>query len=428
MTKRLFFVLFTALFIVCCDKNDTPGPDGEQGFSVTFNTPFSVLQNETAGFLTDEDGRIRAFQWLPGPGTTKITVPDAKQGERFDLNVANIYTSSLPGTGLVDTFLYITTYTNLADSAEIDFFPVVSVSYSYQTDFHIQFTGITTLDSIVVPDGLTFALPQPDNNFQGQYRVRHTGQFWCRVKINSEPKWRYLQLDNVTGSSISITRDATLLPELPPSAASVGLPFFTNWRYRLDRYLLPDLNNKFLPLGPQVPIPGGVVPFFDAVQVLEPPGLPNFGYRIWLTGNDPAPGGYGYECDRFFNVLPSAMPALNFDIQPTNLADKRLIAVTSSGPVDVLSFCRFGLTNISWEVFVAPASTGPTLYRLPDVPAELSDRFPSLKTYDLGNSVLVRAEAYDGFNSYDEAIRARMNGLDLLWQAKAGYLARSRTF
>jgi len=424
MANRFLFSLLTILFLVSCDKNDPPTPVGEERFSVTFHSAYSILQNETAGFLTDESGHVRVFQWLPGPGTTKITVPDAKPGERFDFSVAGIFTRAVPGTGLIDTFVSVRTYTNLADSAEFDLIPPGD---AYETDFQIKFTGITTLDSIVVPNGVTFALPQPDNNFQGQYLVQHSGQFWCRVKVNGESKWRYLLLDNVTGSTINVARDATTLPDLPPSAASIGLPFFAAWTYRLDRALDPD-HNKFLPIGPQFPIPGGVVPLFDAIQVLEPSGLPAHGYRLWFLGEDPAPGGSGYECDRFFSVLPGTLPALNVDIQPTSVADKRVIAVTSSGPVDVLSFTRFGSPNISWEVFVAPASTGPTMYRLPDVPAELSNRFPSLKTYDLGNSVRVRAEAYDGFNSYDEAIKARMSGFDPLWQAKAGYLARSRTF
>lgn len=424
MSKRHFVLLLAMLFLVACEKNDTPGPVGEEGFSVTFHSAFSIIQNEAAAFLTDENGQVRVFQWLPGPGSTKITVPDAKSGERFDFSVVGIFTRSVPGTGLVDTFLSIQTYTNLTDSAN---FNLITPGNEFETDFHIQFTGISTLDSIVVPNGVTFALPQSDNNFQGQYLVQHNGQFWCRVKVNSEPKWRYLFLDNVTGSSISITRDAPTLPELPPSPASVALPFFTNWTYRLDRALDAE-HNKFLPLGPQFPIPGGVVPFFDAVQVLQPPGLPNFGYRFRLTGDDTTPGGYGYECDRFFSILPGTMPAINFDIQPTNLADKRLIAVTSNGPVDVLSFTRTGSPNISWEVFVAPAATGATIYRLPDVPAELSDRFPALKIYDFDSKVRVRAEGYDQFNGYNEAIKTRMHPSDPLWQARAGYLARSRTF
>ena len=424
MSKRLCFLLFAALFFAACEKNDNPGPTGETGFTVTFSSAYSILQNETAVFLTDEDGRIRTFRWMSGPGTTKFTVPDSKPGERFDFSVAGVFTRALPGTNLIDTFLIIRTYTNLADSARFDLIPPDN---TFETDFQIKFTGITSLDSIVVPNGVTFALPQPDNNFQGQYLVQHNGQFWCRVKVNGETIWRYLLLDNVTGSTINVTRDATTLPELPPASAPIALPFFTNWTYRLDRSLDAD-HNKFLPLGPQFPIPGGVVPFFDAVQVQEPPGLPNFGYRLRLTGEDAAPGGYGYECDRFFSVLPNAAPALNFDIQPTNLADKRLIAVTSSGLVDVLSFTRTGSPNISWEVFVEPATNGPTIYRLPDVPAELSDIFPILKTYDFDSKVQVRAEGYDQFGRYDAAIRARMYPQDPLWQATAGYLARNRTF
>ncbi|MFN0014623.1 MAG: hypothetical protein ACKVU2_08750 [Saprospiraceae bacterium] len=374
--------------------------------------------------MSDKDGRVRLFQWLKGLNTTKLVVADAKEGEQFDLTIVGISLLSLPGTSVIDTFLSIKTYTDVADGAEIDFIPA---GVGYVTNFQIKLTGISTLDSIVVPNSVTFALPQPDNGFQGEYQVRHDGQFWCRIKVNGEQNWRYLLLDNVTSGSLTITRDGTALPELPSSSAYIELPFFTNWNYGLDK-AVNSSQNKFLPLGPPFSIPGGVVPLFDAVQVLEPPGLPNYGYRLWLRGTDPAPGGYGYECDLLFSTLPTSAPVLDFDIQPTTLADKRLVAVTSSGPVDVLSFTRFGSSNLTWEVFAAPAESGPTVYRLPDVPGELSDKFTALKTYDFGGNVLVKAERYEQFDNYAAAIQALMRPQDPLWRAKAGYLARQRIF
>ncbi|MEQ1744111.1 MAG: hypothetical protein ABMA02_01685 [Saprospiraceae bacterium] len=425
MINCLPFAVFTVLLLVSCGKTDIPPSGDEPGYTVTFVSRFSILQNETAAFLSDDDGQIRLFQWLPGLDTTKLVVADTKEGERFDLTIVGVLLRSLPGTNLVDTFLTMKTYTNVADGSVLDFIPVDVV---YETDFQIKFTGISTLDSIVVPNGVTFAQPQPDNNFQGEYQVLHNGQFWCRIKLNGEPNWRYLLLNNVTSSgTLNITRDVATLPELPNSPAYIGLPFFTNWTYKLDKAVNAS-QDKFLVLGPQLPIPGGVVPLFDALPALEPPGLPNHGYRLWLLGTNPAPGGYGYECDRLFTTLPATAPALDIDIQPTNLADKRLVAVTSSGPVDVLSFTRFGSPNLTWEVLAAPATNGPTVYRLPDVPSTLSDRFPALRTYDLGSHVQVRAERYDQFDGYDAAIRARMQPQDPLWRAKAGYLARQRTF
>lgn len=425
MTYRLILALFGTMILASCDKTVNPAPGDGQAFTFTFNSAYSIVQYETAGFLSDEDGQVRVFQWLSGPGTTKLTVPDAKAGERFDFTLVGIHTLALPGTGVIDTFLTMRTYTHLANGAELDLIPV---NNEIETLFQIKFNGISTLDSIVVPNGVTFELPQFDNGFQGQYLVRHNGQFWFRIKINAEPKWRYLIFDNVASSLLNITRDATTMPELPASSFSIGLPFFAGWSYRMDRAIDAGQNN-LLTLAPQLPIPGGVMPLFDEIPVLEPAGLPNNGYRLWLMGNDAAPGGYGYECDRFFSTLPNVAPALNFDIQPTSLADKRLIAVTSSGPVDVLSFMRSAVpNNMTWEVLTAPAATGPTVYRLPDVPVELSSLFPALMTYDFGSEVQVRAERYDLFDNYDAAIKVQMHPLDPLWRAKAGYVARRRTF
>lgn len=425
MHNRFLLLLLAALWsVAACEKKETPPPPADPAFTVTLHNAFNLVEAQYAAFVSDEDGRIRAFRWLPGTDTARLTVPEARAGEQFDCTVVKIVPLLAPGTGIRDTTVTLTTYTGLTTSTDIYLRDPSNVQ---ATDLFLTLTGASTLDSIVVPDGITFALPQPDNNFRGEYRVFHTGRFWCRIKVNGEPTWRYLVFDNVNTPTLDIQRDVATLPELPPSSTAIALPFFADWTYHLDRVI--NLNQgHFLSLSPLVPIPGGVVPFFDAIAVFEPPTLPGNGYRLRLSGFDPAPGGYGYVCDRFFQQLPASMSAPVFDIAPTNLAGNRLVGVVSSGPVDVLALTRFGTPNLTWEVLAQPTSTGLLAYRLPDVPAGLGDLFPALKSYSFDGRVRVRAEHYEQFGSYREAIAPRLMQNDPLWQMKAGYTARLRVF
>ncbi len=420
----LIFAAAALFLTTSCEKTAIPKPPDGSEFSIVFHNTFNLAEAQYAVFLSDEDGIVRAFQWLPGTDTARVTVPDSKDGERFDCTVVKIVPLLVSGSGVRDTTVTLTTYTGLSESTEIY---LREPNFQQQTDLAITFTGVSTLDSIIVPDGLTFALPQPDNGFRGEYRVFHTGRFWCRIKINGEPNWRFVYFDNVNSPTLDITRDATQLPQIAGPTANVALPFFTAWNYHLD--LVSDLSqNQFLAIGTLFPVPGGVIPVFDALTVYEPPGLTTAGYRLRLSGFDPATGGYGYRCDRLFQTLPSALPLPNFDIQPTTLSDNRLIGVVSSGPADLLAFTRTGAPNLSWEVLMAPGSTGLVTYRLPDIPADLANLFSNLGAYNFSGNVRVRAEGYDAFTTYQEVIARRMAQDDLLWQMKAGYVARERIF
>ena len=417
-------LLAVLLGVAACEKQVLPPPSADTAFTVVLHNSFNLAEAQYAAFVSDEDGLVRAFRWLPGTDTARLTVPDAKPGDRFDCTVVKIVPLLAPGTGIRDTTVRLTTYTGLSESADIF---LREPSILQETDLTITLTGVVTLDSIVVPDGITFALPQEDNNFRGEYRIFHTGRFWCRLKINGEANWRYAFFDHVGSPTLDIQRDATTLPELVGPSAGVALPFFADWTYQLDR--VTNLGqNQFLALGPLVPIPGGVVPVFDAFSVYEPPGLPNNGYRLRLSGFDPVPGGYGYVSDRFFQNLPPAVPLLAFDIAPTTLSDNRLVAAISTGPVDLLAFVRTGTPNLTWEVLAAPTPNGLLAYRLPDVPSDLAELFNTLKTYNFGGAVRVRAEGYDQFDTYEAVIARRMAQDDPLWQMKAGYTARERVF
>jgi hypothetical protein len=209
----------------------------------------------------------------------------------------------------------------------------------------------------------------------------------------------------------------------------VSLPFSTNWSYELSQVF--DLaQQQFLPIGDIIRAPGGPVPIFDQLDVVQPPNLPATGYRLRISGVDASPGSYGYACDKYFQSLPAALLPPNFDIVGASLADDRWVSIQCSGIIDLLAFTRRhnGSPQINWEALLAPTNVGAATYRLPDVPVELGNLFPALRAYDFSNIVEVRAEGYDMFNAYPEVIARRMLQDDPLWQMKAGYVAIMRVF
>ncbi len=424
-SSTVLFVL-TLLLATACQKKDNPEPPDKQGFTLHFHNEFNVLEAEYAAFLSDENGTVRAFRWLPGSDTARLSVPDALPGDRFDCTVVKIVTLIAPGTGVRDTTVTLTTYTNLFDGANIYF---RDPNFLQSTDLFLRFTNLNALDSIIVPDGLTFARPQPANNFTGQYRVLHTGRIWCRILMDGESNWRYAYLDNVAAPNLDTTLDAAALPLLPAAPKSLSLPLLTAWDYKVDG-VIDATQGKFLAIGDLIRAPGGAVPVFDQLNIYQPPGPSFAGYRMRFSGFDSAPGGFGYTCDLYSDTLPAALPEPDFDIQATAAVGNRDAAIQCNGFVDVLVFTRThnSSLHLGWETLVAPNNTDKVSYRLPDVPPELAQRFSALKNYDFGETVRVRGESYRQFNSYPEVIARRMLLDDPLWQMKAGYVARERVF
>ena len=427
MSNRLYFVLLVVVFgWFGCQKNDGPEPPTGPAFSLNFQNDFNLLEAEYAIFITDNTGQVRAFRRLPGNETTQVVVPDAQTGDRFDCTLVQIKIRVLPGTSVRDTTVELTTYTNLFNGAS---FQLRNLNYLQSTDLVLQLSGLNTLDSIIVPDGLTFDLPQAANNFRGEFRVLHTGRIWCRIKMNSEPNWRYVYLENINSPTHTVILDAGALPQLNGPSAAIGLPLFTSWAYNLDRIINAD-QKQFLQIGAPLPIPGGATPVFDQINVFEPPNLPSAGYRLRVSGIDLTPNSYGYACDLFFNNLPNQLPAADFDFQLSAPVNNRETSLTCTGFMQLLALRRtqVGFPKLSWEVLLAPANSGELSYRLPDVPADLANTFPGLKNYDFGSRLEVRAESYQNLNAYPEVISRRMKQDDPLWQMKAGYVARVRVF
>lgn len=428
MRVSLFAAVTLLLFVfIRCEKNTDPTP-ADPFFYVAVNNEISPLEGRFGVFLSDADGKTLVYREVAGGDTARLELPGTQSGDRFDCTVVKIATLEAPGSGIKDTSLYLTTYTRLASGETVN---LRELYYQQVTDLNVTFTGVTSVDTIIVPEGLTFVRPQPSNNFTGQYRVLHTGKIWLRVRVNGQPMWRFILFNDVSGSSFTTTIDASLLLPIFAAPSNLAFPFTAAWQYKIDG-VVDSAALKFVAMGDLLRAPGGAVPVFNEVEIFEPVSNDIFnpepksynGFRVRVNGSDASAGGYNYYCDYFSANIPANLPAPAFDLLPTVLSDNRLVATQCIGDFDALVFARTraGTPNITWEVYTVP-SNGIVSYRLPDVPGALGASFPALKNYDFGGQVLARAELYEKLD-YESAMHQKLLNADPIWQAKAGYLGR----
>lgn len=430
--RILFFSIVFLAFLVQCKKEDpAPAPVTPNNYVLHVQNAFNDLQAKYAVFLSDEEGKVMAFRWIPSEDSAQLVVVNVPETTRYDCTVAKIVTLDASGSGVRDTAVTLTTYTQLASGEVVNLQPN---NFKIVTDLRIQFVNITSFDSIIVSDGLTFSRPQAANGFYGQYRVTHTGRFWGRVKINGEDKWRYLRFDNINQTDINATIDATLLPTIFASAKVIQLPFVAPWKYTVDG--IENLNEKkIFPLGDLTRAPGGAVAVYNQLSVYEPivndvfnpEPLPYSSFRLQFSGYAAPPDGFRYETDRLYSAIPTALESPAFDAIPSALSNNRFSAVLCSGNFDLLTVTRSisGTPSINWEAQLSPV-VGNVGFRLPDLPKELSDLFFQLKLYNFGSAVQTKAESYDNLTGYEAVVRKRLLNNDPFWQAKAGYLAKGR--
>lgn len=423
-------LLFT---LVQCNKEITlPVVETPKSFVLTVDNSYNELQARIGVFMSDEDGVVKAFRWVNGEDTAQVLVPGDTGGKRYDCTVAKVVVLDAAGSGVRDTAITLTTYTNVKSGESIY---MRAHNYKQVTDLRIQFTNITSIDSIIVSDGLTFSRPHPTNNFYGQYRVTHTGKFWARILINGEDKWRYMLFENISTPDIVATIDATLLPKIFASPTSIQLPFVTTWKYNVEGVV--NLNaSQFFPLGDLSRAPGGATPAFGELSVYEPimndifnPGpKPYSSFRVQASGVGADPDGFIYQSDRYYPELPDALTVPTFSVVPSTSSTNRFSGVSCSGQFDLLSVTRSnaGSPSVSWEVLMAPPGNGIASYRLPELPNELSNLSFALSQYSFGNVVHATGEAYDQFLGYEPVIRKRMLNDDPFWQARAGFVAKGK--
>jgi hypothetical protein len=431
--KSFLPFFFLLLVLASCNKTDDPVPQ-PPGFRLTVENSFNQLEGEVAVYLSDETGAVRDFRTVPALDSVQLVVPEAGTGDRFDCTVVRIVTLASSATGLLDTTVNLTTYTGLADGETVR---LRNLEYRQATDLFVNFTGINTLDTIIVPDGLTFIKPQVSNNFSGHFRVLHTGQFWIRFKHDGDPFWRYVLLENINAPTVNITLNPQVLPHILSPFHPIQLPFAAPWAYQVDG-VIDTVTLDFLALGDLIRAPGGPVPVFSMIEIIEPLltdqvdplPLPYHSFRVRFSGRSPAADGYTLIHDGFYPEVPPTIEEPDFNLIPTTLTGNRLAAVRCVGSFDLVAITRFhaGVPNLTWEVLLPPAAEDIVTQRLPDVPKSLADRFPDLRNYNFGGGVRARAESYLSLDGYEAVVRQRLNAHDPLWQPRAHYTAIEKNF
>jgi len=428
--RYTLLVVLTASFFSC--EKALPPTDPDPVYEILANNEFFDIQARYALFLSDNTGKTVAFRWLKGEDTTLVQVPNSTPDEFYDCTILKISTLEAPGTGIKDTTLTLTTYTQLPSGRQIN---LRDLFFQQVSTLKFTLSGFTTLDSIVVSDGLTLSRPQASNGYYGEYLVYNTDQCWLRVLVDGETFWRYQTFSNIgTSPNAGTLNAAQMLSNFSPSLP-LNFPFLTTWDFKLDG-VVDTARRKFFPLSSPIIPPGGAIPVINTVRIFEPvnndlfnPNRPYINlFRLQTKGPLGTAGGYEYSSDQFYTSVPTALSEPNFDLEETILTNNRDVAVRYTGNFDVLVFTRFRSVTpkINWEVLLKPQS-GTVLYQLPDVPMELGNLYPALRNYDFGQEVSARAENYERLN-YDQVLYRRLLNADPLWQAKGGYLGREERY
>lgn len=430
---RLLLFLLIVTFFAACDRDPVLVSESDKKYTLHAHNTFSSIEARTGIFLSDQEGKVRAFRWLPDQDTARIQVPASSESDVFDCTVVKVTATEVSGSGVRDTSVELTTYTRIPHNETVI---LRNVSFQQSVRFRITFAEATRVDSVIVPDGLTFMQPKPTNNFTGEYLTLHSGQMWVRALLNGDPLWRFVYFERVSGPALVTTLQSSLMPPIIAKPIKVQLPYAASWAYKVDG-VIDTSARRFVPVGDLLRAPGGFVPTFDRIDVFEPnsgdPAVPtplpyNKGYRLRLEGNRPVGVSYKLYYDRFHERLPSVVQAPVFSTSPTVLADGRSVGVICTPGFDVLAVThtREGVTRYQWESFVQPEGT--LLHRLPDVPEEVSTKYPVLKDYRFDRGVKVRAESYDRLSVFGAIMRTRMLNQDVLWQPKAGYIAKEEVY
>ncbi|HNE30649.1 MAG TPA: hypothetical protein PLW66_15855, partial [Saprospiraceae bacterium] len=144
-TRTLIVIAMFALALVACRKDDPVPVQPEESFTLYFDNEFNSLQARYGAFISDADGRVRAFRWLEGLDTASLSVSRTASGDRFDCTIVKITNIDASGSGVVDTTISLTTYTNISSGQNIR---LSDQEFRQSIDLLIQFTNINSLDSI----------------------------------------------------------------------------------------------------------------------------------------------------------------------------------------------------------------------------------------------------------------------------------------
>ncbi|MEZ4920876.1 MAG: hypothetical protein R2792_17375 [Saprospiraceae bacterium] len=422
--RPIFALTALALLWSACEKTLPPDPQANNEFAISVFNEYNPLEAQCAAFICDADGQTIHFKWLTPDDSTVLNLPGTLATDRFDCTVIKMTITH--ALGFADTTLKLTTYSQLRSGTEIH---LRENYYQDLVDLNLTFSDLSSLDTLVVSDGLPFTVPEAANNYTGLYRVLQSGKIGLRAKINGENQWRYALVDNVNENAIQLDLQGTTMPTIPDNPTRIQFPFLANWEYNIDA--VTNLSKpEMLPLGGFLRAQGGFLANIQFVDIWDFPGVSPGQYRVYAKGERPNEPGTFFEMNRLYNTLPAQLTEPNFEIEKAGPVGNTQATVNSSGVYAVVHFIRnfdrSGL-HIEWE-FVQQAVTGTIQNELPAVPEALGLQFPDLANYDFGNRVRVRGSFYNQSNAYDLAIAPRLLAIDPLWEAKAGLVSKEVLF
>lgn len=419
---KLILPLCLLLFFACKKEEQQPQPEPKT-FQVNFQNELNELQTQAAAWLSNELGEVVAFRWLEGNDTTQLVLPNFDEKlPAPNLTVARFIIVA-NGQGK-DTTLNLNTYTGVKNGSTLH---LRNLEFRKTTILRLTFPDVQSVDTIIVPDALTYSRPGWWNNYYGEYRCRHSGNIWLRLKINGEKNWRYLFFKNVDADDVAVQVPTQILP-IEDYPRPIQLPFDAAWQYRVDG-ILDFEKKKFLPLGDLERAPGGARPVFDTLNVFQPVTFdpvapPNVGYSgflLTLAGRDL--NGNGYFLEDLFQKLPETVPSADFKVEPLSISNNQSAGTRCTGDFDALVFSRKKsnpTSTVTWESWHQPAAS--VSFRLPAVPVDFAKVFPTLPNYLFDGRPRARAESFRNLSSFEAVLNQIFDEKDAHWRAAAGYL------
>ena len=79
-----YLLVLIGALSACNKENPAPPLTPDPFYKVVINNELNELQGRYAVWISDEEGAVRAFRWIPGADTAHVEVPDSKENEIFD--------------------------------------------------------------------------------------------------------------------------------------------------------------------------------------------------------------------------------------------------------------------------------------------------------------------------------------------------------
>lgn len=416
----LLLIITITMAISACEKpwNRPPRPS----YSLTFDNSHNTLQALYGAFLHDESGKVALFSWLKGEDTTNFFIPFSDY-DHYNCTVIKILVTQMGSSQ--DTTFELTTYHQLADLSTV--FLRTPKESSTATELKIQFTGISSLDSIVIPNSTAIIQPQESNNFFGHYQIEHNGNFWIRARFNGDSVWKYRTFKNYAAGDVSLSLAATQFTPITSPEVSISLPYSARWSYQAMGET-PGASPQWMSLDQNSDL--NTLPFSSKIELVYPENEPYNRYRLNLKGGGNSSSSTVFYLDQIVENLPESIPSIPFNVVPFQVSDIRNIAVECSGEFDIITLKRVSPNppSVTWVSYFPPALNQIVSHKLPDIPEELTRLIPALKNYNLGYSISVTGERFDNLSGFEEVQQQLLLNDNPYWKAEAGMTGIERFY